>query len=77
MYIVRPISPSANQLPDPMTSYQKKLISVLSPAERRVLKKLSSPIKIQDYLDHFPENFSPIGDPIQNPAQVLVSKKAH
>ncbi len=60
-----------------MTEYQKKLISTLSPTERATLKKLSTPIKIQDFLDHFPENFAPIGDPIQNPSQVLATKKAH
>lgn len=73
-YIVRPLF---TRSPLPMTNYQKQLISLLSPAERRILARLTTPIKIQDYLDHFPENFSEIGDPIQNPSQVLANKKAH
>lgn len=60
-----------------MTTYQKQLRALLSPAEARVLERLRSPLLIQDFLDSFPENFSPIGDAIQNPAQVLSTKKAH
>jgi hypothetical protein len=60
-----------------MTIYQKQLRALLSPVQRRVLARLRTPQLIQDYIDHFPENFSPIGDPIQNPAQVLASQKAH
>ncbi len=60
-----------------MDKYQKQLRALLSPAQRRVLKKLSTPKKIQDFLDSFPINFSRIGDTIQSPASVLHNKKAH
>lgn len=51
--------------------------ALLSPNEHRVFKKLTTPHRIQDLLDHFPENFCQEGTPIQNPRQVLMSKKAH
>lgn len=50
---------------------------LLSPAELALLKKLSTPNKVQDFLDHFPVNFSKIGEPVQSPNQVLKNKRAH
>lgn len=58
-------------------NYRAELKSFLSPAETAVIKKLSTPNKIQDFLDHFPVNFAPIGEPIQSPRQVLKNKRAH
>jgi hypothetical protein len=43
-------------------SYTKKLRAVLSPEVESVLKKLSTPEKIQDYLDTLKINFDTSGD---------------
>ena len=45
-----------------MDSYTKKVRAALSPSVAAVLKKLSSPEKIQDYLDALPINFDMSGD---------------
>ena len=58
-------------------TFRDALVPLLSPTELALLKKLSSPNKIQDFLDHFPENFSQIGEPVQSPRQVLLNKRAH
>lgn len=50
---------------------------LFSPAEVAVIKKLSTPNKIQSFLDSFPINFSAIGEPVQSPRQVLKNKRAH
>jgi len=57
--------------------FKKQLLPFLSPTELATLKKLSTPRKIQSFLDHSPVNFSSIGEPIQNPRQVLQNKRAH
>ncbi len=57
--------------------FNKSLRSLLSPSERRIISKLKTPFLIQDYLDHFPENFSKVGEAIQNPREVLTHQKAH
>ncbi len=56
---------------------RQHLLPLLSPTEVKLLSKLSSPHKIQDYLDHFPENFAPIGEAIQSPSKVIANKRAH
>src|SRR5262245_59382203 len=38
--------------------YRDKISVLLSPAERRVLEKLSTPERIQKYLEALPQNFS-------------------
>jgi hypothetical protein len=43
-------------------NYSKKLRAALSPDVARLFKKLSSPEKIQDYLDTLPINFDTSGD---------------
>ncbi len=58
-------------------NYRRQLKLLLSPAETALLGKLSTPQKIQDFLDSFPVNFSAIGEPIQSPWRVLQNKKAH
>jgi hypothetical protein len=58
-------------------NYRQQLKLLLSPTEREILRKLSTPQKIQVFLDSFPVNFSRIGEPIQSPRQVLKNKKAH
>ncbi len=58
-------------------SFKDALNPLLLPTELALLKKLSTPNKVQDFLDHFPVNFSQIGEPVQSPRSVLQNKKAH
>ena len=49
----------------------------LTKDELAVLKKLSSPIKIQNYLDTIPMNFEKKGETYMSPRRVLRENKAH
>lgn len=49
----------------------------LSKKELTVLRKLSTPEKIQDFLDRLPINHEKNGDTCLSPRQVLRGKKAH
>jgi hypothetical protein len=49
----------------------------LSKEELAVLKKLSTPQKIQDYLDALPQNHEKGGDTYLSPRRVLREQKAH
>jgi hypothetical protein len=49
----------------------------LSEQEHSVLKRLSSPQKIQDFLDTLPINFEKQGDTCMSPRRVLRAQKAH
>ncbi len=49
----------------------------LTQNEYRVLKRLSSPAKIQDFLDTLPINHEKKGDTYFSPRRVLREKKAH
>ncbi len=49
----------------------------LSKDETNKLKKLSSPIKIQDFLDSVPMNFEKKGETYMSPRRVLRENKAH
>jgi hypothetical protein len=40
------------------SAYKNNLRALLSPRERAVFKKLSTPERIQKYLDALPQNFS-------------------
>lgn len=51
--------------------------SGLTSREYAVLKKLSTPIKIQDFLDSLPMNNEKKGDTHLSPRRVLAEKKAH
>jgi hypothetical protein len=57
--------------------FKKALLPHLSAAEIKLLNKLSTSIKIQDFLDHFPVNFSKIGESIKSPKWVIEHKSAH
>jgi hypothetical protein len=57
--------------------YQDRMHALLSPAERAVLGKLSTPHQIQDYLDSIKINFPAKGMSVQTPRQALASKKMH
>jgi hypothetical protein len=49
----------------------------LSRAEEKIVKKLSSPVKIQDFLDSLPRNLEKKGETCLSPRLVLREKKAH
>jgi len=49
----------------------------LSKKELAILKKLSTPEKIQDFLDRLPINHEKNSDTCLSPRQVLREKKAH
>jgi hypothetical protein len=46
-------------------------------SELRMLKKLNTPIKIQDFLDSISYNFERDGETCMSPRRVLLCKKAH
>ena len=48
-----------------------------SDRELKVLKKLSTPVKIQDWLETIPNNFELQGDTCMSPRQVLKKRTAH
>lgn len=45
--------------------------------ERRVLRSLSSPARIQDFLNQLPQNHEPDGDTCLSPRLVLRERRAH
>jgi len=49
----------------------------LTKDELRLLKKLNSPRKIQDWLDAIPFNFEPEGDTCLSPRRVIRENRAH
>jgi len=49
----------------------------LTSEELRILRKLNTPIKIQDFLDTLPINFEKRGETYMSPRRVLREKKAH
>lgn len=49
----------------------------LTKDEERILKRLSSPERIQDFLDRMPINFEKNGDTHLSPRRVLREQKAH
>lgn len=57
--------------------FKSALLPHLSPTEKDLLQKLSTPNKVQDFLDHFPVNFSKIGEPVKSPRWVIENKRAH
>src|SRR3989338_9619500 len=57
--------------------YRIRLKSILTPAERRLFERLSSPQKIQAYLDTLPVNFEASGETYMSPRRVIRAKTAH
>lgn len=47
------------------------------PSELHILKKLSSPPKVQDFLETLPINFEPEGDTCLSPRRILRERRAH
>ena len=57
--------------------YAKEIRALLSPAEKKIFQKLSTPQKIQDYLDKLPINYELGGETYMSPRRVLKAKTAH
>ena len=53
------------------------LKTLLSPAERKIFERLTTPQKIQDYLDTLPYNFEPDGETYMSPRRTIRAKVAH
>jgi hypothetical protein len=49
----------------------------LTKEEEKILKKLSTPIKIQDFLESMPRNMEKRGNTLMSPRLVLQKRKAH
>jgi hypothetical protein len=57
--------------------YGTALRALLTPAERRLLARLDTPNKIQDFLDKTPANFEVDGDTVRSPRMMLKARMAH
>src|SRR3989338_7215820 len=57
--------------------YKARIDRLLIPSERSLFKKLSSPQKIQDFLDSLPINFEMSGETYMSPRRVLSEHAAH
>ena len=57
--------------------YSHRLRSILSAPERKVFQKLTTPHKIQDYLDTLPVNFAVKKDTYMSPRRVVQERTAH
>ncbi|MEY4747358.1 MAG: hypothetical protein RLZZ416_407 [Candidatus Parcubacteria bacterium] len=62
---------------DTFMGHKEEIRRILTSPERRVFRKLSTPRKIQDYLDGLPINFELSGESNYSPRRVLSAKKAH
>ena len=57
--------------------YKARIDKLLTLSERSVFKKISSPQKIQDFLDSLPINFEMSGETYMSPRRVLQERQAH
>ena len=57
--------------------YSERIRALLTPPEISLLKSLSSPAKVQDYLDSLPINFELTGETCMSSRMVLRIKRAH
>ena len=57
--------------------YVDKIKALLSPTERKIFQKLTTPQKIQDYLDKLPINYEHGGETYMSPRRMLKVKTAH
>ena len=57
--------------------YKEKIRILLSPAERKIFAKLTTPQKIQAYLDALPINYERGGETYMSPRRMLKAKTAH
>lgn len=58
-------------------AYRHALRELLSPAERKIFQKLSTPDSIQDFLDRLEANHELRGDTHMSPRRVLRERRAH
>lgn len=56
---------------------KSKVQQILKPDELSIIKKLNTPIKIQDYLDTVPFNFQKNGQTYFSPRRLLLKQRAH
>lgn len=54
-----------------------KIDAILTPSELKIFKKLTTPIKIQDFLDKMPMNWEKRGDTCLSPRRALKLRKMH
>lgn len=54
-----------------------RIASLLTRSERRLFSRLSTPQKIQDYLDTLPINFEASGETYMSPRRAIRAKTAH
>jgi hypothetical protein len=54
-----------------------KFTNRMNPSELATLKKLKTPVQIQDFLDTLKTNFEETGDGLMSPRRVLRTRKAH
>ncbi len=57
--------------------YREQMKALLSPVEKKILQKLSTPKKIQDYLDSLKVNFEVDGETLMSPRRVMRTGRAH
>jgi len=57
--------------------YKTRIRALLTSSECSVFKKLTSPLKIQDFLDTLPINFEMSGETYMSPRRVLAARTAH
>ncbi len=57
--------------------YAKKIRALLSPSEKKIFAKLTTPQKIQNYLDTLPINFELRGETYMSPRRMMKAKTAH
>jgi len=57
--------------------YSAHIKALLSPEERRIFEKLSTPEKIQDYLEVLPQNFPRGREGMLSPRGVINERKSH
>ena len=60
-----------------MDSYSERLKALLAADERSVFARLSSPTKVQDFVDSVPVNLEETGETILSPRRVLRENRAH
>jgi hypothetical protein len=61
----------------PKTKFRKELRALLTPAETRLFARLTTPQKIQTYVDKLPANFEPDGDTLMSPRRMMKARVAH
>lgn len=57
--------------------YRDRINLILTSTEKAIFKKLTTPQRIQDYLDRLPINFEMLGDTYMSPRRVLRERTAH